>query len=97
MKYITVYEYDDTDSFGHHLAKVKLNNAEQHTITKAIFEIGKVQIEIPNPVFPFYVDLNSEDYAKLQCSNQCFLILFDDANKRKTYDLKAVVEVVKRG
>ena len=97
MKYITVYEYDDTDFEGHHLAKVKLSHSELHNITKAIFEIGKVQIEIVNPVFPFYVDLNQEDYEKLQCSNQCFLILYDSENKRKTIDLKTFVEVKKRG
>ncbi len=97
MQYITVWDNDDTDSFGHHLAKVKLKNAENYTIPKAIFECGPEQIIINNPVFPFFVDFTSEEVSRLYSSNKCFLILYDAENKQRTIQLGMIVEKKKRG
>lgn len=97
MKYITIYETDDTDSFGHHLAKVKLKDAEKYTIIKAIFHIGPYSLIVENPIFPFYVDLTGEETKLLYRTNECYLELFDGFGKKRTIDLKTIIEVKKRG
>lgn len=80
----TVYKTDDTGAFGNTFITVNLENPLGYTISKAIFVCGSIQKTFENPVFPLEINLDSQETAKLNYANVCYLVVFDENGLQKT-------------
>lgn len=77
---------DDTKAFGQEdFIKINVTVPEGQTVSKAILKINdKFSFEFEFPIFPVYVNLNSEQTQALEDDNNCDLILFDNEGNQFT-------------
>ena len=76
---------DDTQAFGGDLLTISLTTELiDYTITKAVFRCGNVLKEYDNPVFPLTINLTTSETKELTGKDNCYLLLYDDNNLRKT-------------
>lgn len=80
----TVYKGDDTAAFGNTFITINLENPLGYTISKAIFVCGCIQKTFENPVFPLTINLTGAETAKLNYTNVCYLVVFDENGLQKT-------------
>lgn len=81
------YKGDDFGAFGNNFITVNLTNEYNYAISKAQFVVngGVPYIEpVNNPVFPFVVNLGSEQTAQLRADNIGKLIVWDSQGRQKT-------------
>lgn len=100
MAYYTIYKGDDTDAFNQEFLKVNVIVPQDWTITKAELKIAQLPPIVYNdPVFPWFVKLNSVQTRKLRETNECHLAIYDVRGRKQTLEgsvaFKAKEEVVK--
>jgi len=76
---------DDSNAFGFSFLTIELENASDYTITKAEIRIGTIIKTVLNPVFPLYIDLNSQETLTLsEACNKCYMAIYDVENRKWT-------------
>ena len=79
-----IFKGDDTGVFGNTFITVNLKNPLGYVVSKAIFVCGCIQKPFDNPVFPLGINLDSQETAKLNYTNVCYLVVFDENGLQKT-------------
>ena len=86
MKTLTVFRGDDTDIWGQSLFTIHLKNSINKKIKRADIICGEIIKTINEPIFPLRFNLNYEESNKLKSINHCFLVLYDELGRKKTYE-----------
>lgn len=79
-----LYKGDDTNAFDAKFLTIELENAQGLQISKAVFKCGTILKEFENPTFPLSIDLCCEETLRLNCSNTCYLAIYDDKGRKRT-------------
>lgn len=81
----TVYQGDDTGAFGQHFLHVDARIPEGFEVSKVdILITGLEPITVENPVFPFDVNLDSEQTSMLAQYNEIKMVAFDMQGRPQT-------------
>ncbi|MBQ1988393.1 MAG: hypothetical protein II234_00620 [Clostridia bacterium] len=78
-----IFKTDDMGAFGGGIT-INLKNPNNFEISKVIFVCGCIQKVYENPTFPLHIAPTSEETAKFNVTNVCYLIAFDSEGRQKT-------------
>lgn len=81
---MTLYRGDDTDAFGSSFITINIQTEISVTITKAVFQCGKIKKVFNNPVFPLSIELSADETKSLPANNLCYLAVYDENGKKRT-------------
>lgn len=87
-----IYKGDDTGAFGANFLTISLENAENVTISKAVFRCNEITKEFENPVFPIKINLTAEETSMLYEDNTCYLAVYDEKGLKKTCEGSFVIQ-----
>lgn len=82
--YNEITKGDNTRAFGNNLLRAYLNNPMGYTISKAVFQCGKIQKTFENPVFPLDINMTGAETNTLSYQNECSMALWDEYGQKYT-------------
>lgn len=76
------------------IERVELPESASYTISKAIFECGKIRKEFENPVFPLKITLTKQDTMLCEFKNVGYLGIVDSEGNHHTCNGYVAFEAV---
>ena len=95
----TIFQGDDTSAFGQNFLKINATIPEGWQISKVELRIGNLPLFVfENPVFPLFVNLDSDQTRMLEKTNEVYMAVYDVNGKKITCKgsiiIKSKAEVV---
>lgn len=79
-----IFKGDNTAAFGNSFITITLTNPYEYPISKAVFVCGCIKKEYIDPQFPWVINFNSAETAKMRTINVCYLVVYDEQGRQKT-------------
>lgn len=79
-----IFKGDNTAAFGNNFITINIDNKNHYEISRAVFVCGCIKKSFENPVFPLVVNFSSEESAKLNFKNVCYLVVYDSQGRQQT-------------